>query len=265
MRHLLALAAFACLTAAAQGAEVTDTLPGRPAVTYEALLRQAMPDLARDGEDWTATDIPGLRYLSGEASEGGVTFSAVETAELKSDGRPVLALLTASPSGGGFSSVLALYDMTAPVPRLIDAVDAGLDRFTDLDSAIALSPDTGALVIDGWHDNSSESYDVKAFAFLHEHRITLILEMLAYGARTCGWMTTEQGRYDIRPDAGVRYAAIEATIVQETTRQAEDCGDDSKPLAPEGKQTFTDIYRWDEAKGAYTSATANLAKALGPE
>ena len=69
----------------------------------------------------------------------------------------------------------------------------------------------------------------------------------------------------MRPDPGARYAAVEATIVQETTRQDEACGEDSKPLAPEGRQTFTDIDRWDEAKGAYASATNDLANALGPE
>ena len=76
MRLLIMLLA-AVLAGPAMAAAPDDEVPGHPGITYEALLRQAMPDLARDGEEWTATEIPGLRYLSGEASEGGVTFSEV--------------------------------------------------------------------------------------------------------------------------------------------------------------------------------------------
>jgi hypothetical protein len=253
-----------------RAAAVTDTLPGRPDVTYRALLAQFMPDLAESaGGVWTTSGIARLRYLSaagGEADAVPFSFRTVETLALQSDGKPVLLVATDGDAGEGeFSMILAAYDMTAPLPRLIDYVDAGMDRWTALGASFALADGTDAFAVTGWHDNSSESYDGRTLAFLHNGRITGIADLLAYGVRTCAWMTTQESSHDTQPDPGARYNAVVLSITQQTTRQDEDCGEDEKPLAPEGKQTFTDIYRWDETKGAYASATDHLSKALGPE
>jgi len=257
-----------------RAAALTDALPGRPDVTYQALLSQFMPDLAQDDDGvWTTSGMDGLRYLGADAEAGDTaedteafSFRSVETLELVNEGKAVLLIATdGDPAGDEFSMILAAYDLTAPVPKLIDYVDAGMDRWTALGTTIDLADGTQGFSVSGWHDNSSESFDAKALAFLHGGRITLIADLLAYGVRTCAWMTTLESSYDTQPDPSARYNAIVLSVTQETTRQDEECGDDEKPLAPEGKQTFTDIYHWDEAKEAYASATNHLGQALGPE
>jgi hypothetical protein len=63
--------------------------------------------------------------------------------------------------------------------------------------------------------------------------------------------------------------ALTVTHTQETTPRTDlgsdmvrTCAKDTEPYAPPGVQTFTDIYRWDAAKGAYASATKNCREAL---
>ncbi len=265
--------ATATLAARAAGtghrsADVAGALPDRPDISYQALLAQFMPDLAVDTAGvWTTSGIANLRRIDGKAEETQpFSFGAVETLEMESDGKPVLLLATDGDVGEAeFTTILAVYDLTVPVPKLIDYVDAGMDRWTALGAAFELAGGTDAFSISGNHDNSSESFEATDLAFLHNGRIMPIAGVLAYGVRTCAWMTTQEAAYDTQPDPGARYNAVVLSVTQETTRQDEDCGEDDKPLAPEGKQTFTDVYRWDEAKGAYASATDNRGKALGPE
>lgn len=251
-----------------RAAAVDDVLPGRPEVTYQALLSQFMADLAVDGAGvWTTSGMAKLRRIDGEAEDDQpFSFGAVETLEMVSEGKPVLLLATDGDVGEAeFTMILAAYDLSTPEPRLIDYVDAGMDRWTALGTAFELAGDTDAFSISGNHDNSSESFEATDIAFLRNGRITEIAGVFAYGARTCAWMTTQEASYDTQPEPGARYASLVLSVTQETTRQDGDCGDDDKPLAPEGKQIFTDVYRWNEAKGAYASATNNLGKALAPE
>lgn len=266
---ILALSLAACGGIAGAGelrsAELTDALPGRPGLTYQALLTQVMPDLQADADGvWSTAGIKGLRTLDG-TDDGMVplSFRSVEALEIESDGKPVL--LVATDGEDEFSMILAAFDMSVERPRLIDTVDAGLDRWTALGSTLTLAGGTEAFAVTGSHDNSSESFNATALAFLHGGKLTPIANVLAYGARTCGWMTTQEAGYETRPDPGSRYAAIALTVTQETTKEDEDCTDGSQPLAPLGTQTFTDVYRWDDAKGAYASPTNNLAQAVGPE
>lgn len=267
---VFALASTGMAHAAGSGraaADVTDELPGRPGVTYAALLAQFMPGLAVDAEGvWTAPDITGLRRLDGEPADAApFSFRSVETLAMRSDGRPVLLVATeGDPAGGEFSMILAAYDMTPAVPRLVDYVDAGMDRWTDLGVTLTLAEGNDAFAMRGHHDNSSESFEATGIAFLREGRFAPIASVLAYGAQGCGWQTTQEAAYDTQPDPGARYSAVVLSVTQETLMRAEAC-DGGETWPEPGTVVFTDIYRWDEARGIFASATNNLGKALGPE
>lgn len=257
------LAMGAAPAAAPADVAVTAALPGQTGVTYESLLRQAIPGLAvaADGS-WTAPEIPGLRFLDGASAEGTeISFTKLQALTVASGGKPVLLLLTQGDDG--FSALLTAFDLSAPAPRLLDIVAAGMDRATDLGTTLKLADGTDAFTLKGYHLNAGEEYAGTQIAFLHDGKLAPIAFQLAYSVMVCGWQTIQTATYDTVEDPKSPYRAVSVSVTEETLLSGEDCGEGTT-LPRAGKRTLTDLYHWDAAKGVFTPATHNLDALPGP-
>ena len=263
MRRLFALI-LAALAPAASAAEValTDEVEGRPGLTYEALLRQALPGLVRTEGGWTAGAAPGLRNTDGDPADvSDLVFEGLQAEQVKGETGPVLLLLTQSPDN--FTAVLAAFDLAPATPKLLDALDAGLDRRTDLGETLDLGPQD-AFALKGTHRNSSESYEIAQLFFLRNGKLTPILAQLGYGVRMCGWGLTQQISLKAEMDSGRPMRAIRASVRQEVTQEKEspDCGDEPPP--PKSGD-FSDLFRWNAEARAYEAVSTHLEGIYGPE
>jgi hypothetical protein len=265
----LAAAAMLACPAAALAApdlpEVTDGVPGHPGVTYLDLLRQAIPDLAMNAADKRVEGhLKSLRHIFGKQSEGALPDPLVadflEVRHIKAGGRPRLAVLVdlgQSDESAQSTTLLALYD-DAPKPRLLDAIDVGVDKdtgFNENPSQIALGPGDDALVVQSGHGNSNQSYQARLVIYVRGDRFRLIDDVFVLSDNACGYQRDETPVFTTKPAAP--YATLEVTVTEALKHLGEDCGDEAAP-APY-VHTYRATYSWDAAKGVFVEK-GNLAK-----
>jgi hypothetical protein len=252
-----ALAAPWAALAATDLPQAADAVPGHPGVTYLDLLRQAIPDLAYNAADKQVEGhLDSLRHIFGKQAESEppdpLVASFVEVRRIKAGGRPRLALLVdlgQSDQSTASTSLLALYD-DAPKPKLLDALDVGVDKetgFNDKPSQIALGPADDALVTFSGHGNSNQGYAQRLVIFVRNDRLRLIDDISLLSDVYCGYRRDETPTFATRP--GSPYASLVVTVTERLKHTGEDCGDQAVP-APY-VHTYRATYRWDAAKGAF--------------
>ncbi len=259
------LAALVCVApASAADAKLSDAAAGYPGVTYEALVRLALPGLVmEDGKGRAGAEVA-LRTLSGAESSlaADFTIDTISALEVSTGGKPVLLLL-AQGEEGGFSALLAAYDLSG-APKLLDAVDGGMDRMLDFGDSVDLGGATGFTLV-GSHFNAGESYVATEIGFVHEGRLTQVASQMAYGLLVCGFQVEQALAVTAVDDAPSPYRAVSLAVKQTVTKPDEACSDAYPALLPAGSQTYTDIYRWDARTGVYATATHERDALMGPE
>jgi len=275
---MIALVLVALLGVAPAGAQettrtevkITDAVPGHPGVTYGALLQQIMPDLApSDGgksEIWATPKIEGLLDPDGLPDEGGsASFANLYTLEMKDGGRPVLVVMAPDLSGNAFLALVAAFDMSAATPKLIDYVNAAMDRITSLGTTVNLAEGTDGITITGWHNNSNENYENVQVLMLQKEKLASVMYAGTYSLLVCGMDMKQVGELMPEPDDGKPYAALVYTVTQTVTRPEEDCDDDGMERLPTGVMTARHVFRWDEAAAKFAATSHNSDQLLGPE
>jgi hypothetical protein len=263
MRIFSAFVLLLAGASAAHAADVTDVVPGHPGVTFEMLLKQVMPDLAKgtDGH-WSSTHLPHLRGYDGKVEEGAeLSFDDVQALTLREAGHTRLALVTGdSQTDSGFSAILAVYDTATPVPKLMDYMDVGGDRFVALGDprTLAIAPDTDALMINNNHFNSNENYSQDTAYFLNHGRIDSAFSQFTLNEGFCGYEERQVPTYTVHDDKGARFRAITISVLQTIKHTDETCDDGSKIL-PAGSHTYADTLYWDAHRNAYVSRSNNLS------
>ena len=263
MRTFRAFVGAALLVAGISPACATDlkqSVPGHPGVTYETLLKQAMRDLSHESDGtWSVSDVAHLRDIDGKpVTTLDLTFGGIDAMVIKEDGHKRLLLTTEDNSGtSGFDQIAAVFDDGQKIPKLLDVMDVGRDRMNDFGTLQQLSPDTDLILAEASHDNSDESYSLISPLFLRGGRFHSVMTLFTYGVATCSSKTTEEPEISTQADAGSRYRAIVVRVTVETTPGETDCGDDQK--APKySKKVVSDIYRWNEKKGAFAPVTGAI-------
>ena len=272
MRNAVAMAAAAIMLwgAAACAADLPhleDPVTGHSGVTYLDLLRQVAPNLAQNAAN---NDIEGslakpLRHVVGKDYDGEppdplVATSFLEARQIVSGGKKRLVLLAdlgADPDRAYDTALLALYDDAAK-PRLLDAVDVGVDRdtaFNDQDQ-LALGPGETALITVSEHVNSNQAYDPRLLILLRHDRFQLIDNIFLISEHACGWKRSESPVFATRPDPGSPYAAIVATVTETLKRNDDDCGDEPAPKAY--KRIWRTVWRWNAKAGRYVDTAHGL-------
>jgi hypothetical protein len=248
--------------------EPGDAVPGHPGVTYLDLLRQEIPDLAANAAN---KDIEGhltrpLRHAAGKTYQSDppdpVVVSYVDDLRIHAGGKPyivVMADLGQAEDSAQDTALLALYD-DAPTPRLVDAVDVGVDKDTGLDDhdLLPLGPGDDAVLTYSEHFNSDQSYQGRLLLFVRDGRFQLIAHIFTLSDRFCGYDRDEVPVLTTRPDAGSPYRQVDLVITETLKHTDEDCSDD---VVPEPyTRSFHASYRWDAGKGQWDADEAGLAR-----
>ena len=254
---------------AANAADVTDPVPGHPGVTFETLLKQVMPDLAKDANgNWTSKTLPHLRGTDDkEEPDAELSFNDVQVIQVKEDGHARLLVLTGdSQTDSGFSAVLVAFDPSTPKPKLLDYMDVGGDRFVGLGSppTLAIGPDTDAVIININHFNSNENYSQDTPIFLHGGRLNAAFTQFTLNEGFCGYEERQVPVYSVRDDKGAAFRAILVSVTQ-TVRHTDETCDEGTKIPKASKHTYTDVYRWDAKKGAYVSHTNAMGHLIQPD
>ncbi len=263
IRFSFVLIAATFVAGAAAAEDVTDAVPGHPGVTYQMLLKQVSADLTKDQEgNWTLGNIPHLRPMSPTkdplATE--IDFKDLSVLHFKEDGHPRLLLFTEQSGGDlGFDALLAAYDDSGKVPRLLDYMNVGGDRFNDIGTPIAISANSNIVIVSSSHDNSNQSYELNSPIFLHGGKLEVVTTIFMLGNATCNYKQTQSPTYSARPVPGSRYYAFLISVEVETTPGEPDCGEGQKP-PKYSKKIVADRYLWNDRKQNFLPATGAVER-----
>jgi hypothetical protein len=264
-----ALGLAAALALAATGARAEDpgdTVPGHPGVTWLDLIKQKIPDLA-----WNAADkaIEGhlaqpLTHLAGRTYQTDppdpVVLSFISVRRIHAGGQPRIVVMADLGQAGDVvegTTMLALYD-DASTPKLLDAVDVGVDKDTAFDAhdLLPLGPGDDALVTYSEHFNSNQTYAGRLLLFVRDDRFQLIAHVFTLSDRYCGYERAETPMFSTRPQAASPYPRIDLVVTETLKRTGEDCDDDALPTPY--TRSFRATYRWDAGKGAFAADESGL-------
>lgn len=245
-----------------------DAVAGHPGLTYEDLVRQAVPDLA-DSADGTSVEghFPRPpRHLGGKDFEGDPSDPAVlgeiEDRRILVGGKQRLVLL--ADLGGKQGRVeglalLMLFDDTGAKPRLLDAADVGLDKdngFAD-PSVLPLAAGDSALVTYGDHSDSDITLSGYMIVSTVGDRLAMVDWFRIYSESLCSWQGSEDPHFTTAPDPGRPYRQIVADVKTTFTHTGADgCGDEDLPAA--GTHVYRGTWRWDVAKRRFAPAARGL-------
>jgi hypothetical protein len=268
---LLAAVAFAPLAAAAASAPETiidaaDAAPGHPGVTYLDLIRQAVPNLVENAAD---KQIEGhlakaSRHLGGPSFDGDppdpVVLGLIDDQRIKAGGRSRIVLMAdlgPDPDRAQSMTLLLLFD-DAPRPKLLDAVDVGVDKDTSFNDQpkLPLGPGDDALITYSEHFNSNQTYSGRLLVLVRRDRFELIDDVSTLSDRACGWERDETPTFTTRPDPASPYRVIDVVVREVRQRTDDGCGDQSVPKAY--VRRYESVYRWNPRKGAFVAAPSGL-------
>lgn len=255
-------------TGAAQAEDVTADVPGHPGVTYEMLLRAAMPGLKKNADgSWESGSLRRFRELDGSPAQTEdkppqpleISFGSVDTLVVRENGHRRLLLLTQDNTGGtGFDTVLAAFDDETNVPKFLDYVDAGRDRFNGIGEVAALGAGTDLFVATSSHSNSSQSYEMATPLFLRGGKFRSLDTFFIYGAAMCSYSMLEDRSFTVKPKPS-GYGDIVVRVVIDVKPGDSDCSGEEKRLKP-GHRVVNDTYRWDAKKNSFVATTGAVSR-----
>lgn len=257
----LALAAWCALGLAARAEDVTDPAPGHPGVTYQQLLRQAMPKLAKgDGDTWNAGAIPGLRDASGKAETlSDLSFDSLDVQTAQEGGhRRLLVLTDGNQSDEGFAAVLMVFDDEPATPKLLDKMDVGQDQMVILGDPFPIAAGSDAFLIDNTHTDSGESYDLTSPFYLQDGKLHIVTTLFTSNVQECGYQGAQDIKVGVAPAPGARFNSLTVRISDVMKRTDEDC--DPAPKVAVRDRVYTDTYRWSEAKQAFVAVSGAVER-----
>jgi hypothetical protein len=219
----------------------------RPRIANETLLNCITPGINGDApikitKPFRKVFFPSNKddRYTGEAQPGEVS-----SVWLRSAGQPRIAVmatykaLEANDELGGEVNVLALFEVRAGKPRLIDAVDVSCDRFVNFASPSLLEYKTGteALIIDNNHFNSSQNCSLLLPVALINNRLVELCHDVPsiYNARTAGAFIEQKGSYAVgkQTTGGLRQLTFVVKVI--FTKSDED---DSSKVTERRCRTF---------------------------
>jgi hypothetical protein len=199
----------------------------------------------------------GIIHLEG----ADMTGETPELAELNSlnvetvlsEGHQMLWVLADIGNGGnlGTYSLLAIFD-DSPTPKLLDAVEVDTDQMTGfVDAPFAMGEETEAMMVGSQHFNSSQSYQSRILAFVHEGKLQKIASLFVFGSRGCDEWTNEELTVTAEDNHRERWG-IEAIIIRNKALAGQECED---PLPTDWRhREFMAHYVWDSAEQHYAVA-----------
>lgn len=242
-------------------AELIAQVPGHTGISYFDLVKQVIPDLARDETRAIGHRTVALRHIAGDGFGGTIPdpikIGVLRAVPFESEGKPRIAMLIdigKIDDLGEQPHILAVFDTNGRMPTLLDAVDVGLDRVTSLaePALVRIGERDDAILTTSQHFNSAENYTWTSLIFLRGGKLGLIDRFLAYSAWTCTLQKTQAFSFKGVPGTNDRpYYAISVTMNDIGTPPEERC--DDRALSTSYARTATAVYRWDAGKAQFTA------------
>jgi hypothetical protein len=245
-----------------------DAVPGHPGLTYEDLVRQAVPDLADspDGQQVQGHFAKPPRHLAGKNSEGDpadpAVLGSIEDRRILVGGKKRLVLL--ADLGGKEGRVeglalLMLFDDAGKAPKLLDAADVGIDKDSGFaePSVLPLGPGDSALVTYSEHNDADITLGGYMMVSPVGDRLRMIDTFRVTSESLCSWGGVETANFSTAADPGRPYRQIVATVKAVFTHTGEEgCGDEGLPKAQ--TLTYRAAYRWNAAQRSFRQARSTL-------
>jgi hypothetical protein len=251
---LMALLAFAAPARAAI-LEGGDPVPGHPGMTYLDLIKQAVPDLAKNAADDKVeghfATIP--RHIAGADFQGDppdyVTLGFVEERRIRIGGKPRIVLLAdlgPKPDRVEGLALLMLFTDTSR-PTLLDDADVGMDQDSVLaeHAVLSLGPGDDAIVTYSEHDDADLTEGGYVLISPIGDHLRLIQILDVDSIKACGWSNIESSKFSTAPDAGRAYRKIEVQLSARFRHTDPSCGPRDVPKAHSTVLSAT--YRWNGA------------------
>jgi hypothetical protein len=242
-------------------AELTAEVPGHTGITFFDLVKQVIPDLARDDTGAAGHPTVTLRHIAGEGFggtiPGPVKIGLLRALSFKSEGKPRIAVLIGVGNIDDLAeqpAILAVFDEEGRRPSLLDAVDVGLDRETAfaLPALVRIGERDDTIMTTSQHFNARENYAWTALIFLRGGKLGLIDKFLAYSARTCALQGTQAFSFKAASGAGnTPYSPIRVTMTDVGAPSQEQCDDGTVPVPY--VRTATAVYHWDPGKALFVA------------
>ncbi|WP_158814803.1 hypothetical protein [Methylocapsa sp. S129] len=256
-------ALFWLCVAPVAAADLGDTVPGHPGLTYFDLMRLVVTDLAPGGKDGAVGhQVMPFEHIDGKEAKGDppetIALQYIETMAIPGDESRIVILADLGPSEGQVAdaALLALF-VLSPAPRLLDVVEVGTDRFTSFSDAKVglLAPRTPLILITSTHSNSEQTYLSTKVMFVRRDRFQLIDAIFTFGERSCAYDRTQEPSFTMF--AGPRpYSAVHVSVLERVTLTGEAC-DDQKAPRP-SVATYQANYRWDARRQRFTTRSGEL-------
>jgi hypothetical protein len=267
---LLALQAPAFAAGKVEVVTPEQSVAGRPGLTYADLLRKIVTDLEVGGSDTAGHqgrggEIAPFRNILGPNFGGDapdqVEISVFDAIPFETGGRPRLTLLVdlgESPGRVEHTALLALFDIGA-APRLLDLVDVGMDKSTEVASLprARLGAGDEALVVSGAHSSSNQRYATYAMVFARDDKWQLIGSFSTLSDSYCAFDRDETPNFATRRQKSEPYAEIVVTVRETEKKTGTDCGAGESP-SRNATRDYRATYRWDAAKQRFATDSKAL-------
>ncbi|AMJ61778.1 hypothetical protein AXW83_17005 [Bosea sp. PAMC 26642] len=237
--------------------KLAKAVQGRRSVTYLDLFKQIMPDISLGENGATAKSVIAIRHIAG-ADAGGTIATPVhirsfQTVNFVEGGKKRIALLAPLDTGTDDAerpALLAVFD-DGDLPKLLDAVDVGMDRLTGfvIPALVQIGKGDQAIVTRSQHFNSNESYARTALVFMRGARIVLVDTFSTYGVRFCGVEETQTLSFKGLASDRKRYKDVAVRVTHKRAVAAKQCAGE-KPRPP-FVRAISAIYAWDGDKARF--------------
>ena len=249
-----------------QLADIHADVPGHAGISFFDLLKQVVPDLAENENSATGRSREPFRHIVdgyGGDLPDRIAISSLQVATFMVAGEARIAILA---DIGQLETtieqpaLLAVFD-GGESPKLIDAVEVGMDRDTSfaVPALVNIGRSDQALVIRSYHFNSSESFETTALIFLRGRELELVDTFSTYAIRTCSEQMTQVVKFAEQSADGVSaYSEILATIEERRSGFQGNCNDEivAMPIS----EIASVVYRWNAELDNFIAVSDTLER-----
>ncbi|WP_158814802.1 hypothetical protein [Methylocapsa sp. S129] len=250
----------------AGAAELGETIPGHPGLTYFDMAKLLVTDLDPSGDGAEHAIVP-FTHIEGKDStveaQQDVTLDASDIDAMAIPGDPsrIVVLVDLGHQEGfvAHAELLALFSL-APAPRLLDVVEVGTAEsigFAQKEKPAMLAARAPLILIDSEHDDADLSLSSVEMIFIRGDRFQFIGAFSTFDEKLCSYNQMEPWSVGIVPTSGA-YPAIHVSVQERIAATgAEGCGDQQK--TPRSRvTTYQANYRWDPRALRFTTPSTQL-------
>jgi hypothetical protein len=247
-----------------------DAVPDHPGMTYLDVIKLAVPSLALSPDDHRVEgrfEAP-PRNVDGRAADGDppdpLLLGSMEDRRILVGGHKRLVLLAdlgAAADNAANTALMVLFDDEGPTPKVLDAADIVMDRYTGFteqqNGVLPIGEGASALVIYSEHADADLTLGHYMIVSPLGDHLTLIDRFDLTSENLCSWSGVEDAHFGTAPDPGHVYRRIEAQVKAVFKRSGEaGCNDEKRPKA--ATHRFHAAWRWNAAAGRFEPAPANF-------